>query len=135
MNVKLQLVHPDSVMPSYAKEGDACMDLTAVAINESDKHIEYDFGLAIEIPKGFFGYIRPRSSVSNTDLTFKTSGIIDSGYRGTLRARFQKNGEKIYEIGERVAQLIILPYPLVHFEVVDELSKTERGEGGHGSTN
>lgn len=134
MEIKIQLLSKNSVIPSYSKEGDACMDLTAISINETNKHIEYDFGLALEIPEGYFGYIRPRSSISNTDLTFKTSGIIDSGYRGSLKARFQKNGNDIPKIGDRVAQLMILPYPPIEFKVVEKLSESQRGHNGHGSS-
>ena len=66
-------------------------------------------------------------------------GVIDSGYRGEIKVRVQRTdtsfiGENIYEVGDKVAQLIIMPYPKIELEEVDELSSTERGEGGYGST-
>lgn len=140
MKIKIRKLSENSVIPAYAKSGDAGMDLTAISkvvVNEKDYgYISYGFGLAIEIPEGFFGLIRPRSSVSKTGLIEATSGIIDSGYRGELSFRYKVvPGSKEYEVGERVAQLLILPYPEIEFEEVNTLSETDRGEGGFGSTN
>jgi dUTP pyrophosphatase len=138
MKVKIKL-DPGAVLPVYAKPGDAGMDLTAISVNRAGKYIQYKTGVHVEIPEGYFGLIRPRSSVSTKDLMFATSGIIDSGYRGDLMVRFKIKHEpnavaEIYEVGDKVCQLMILPYPLIEWEEVDELSDTERGEGGHGST-
>jgi len=139
MIVKIKKLHEDAVIPSYAKEGDAGMDLTAIDRIINPTCIEYKTGLAIEIPEGYFGLLRPRSSISKTALHFNTSGVIDSGYRGELIVKFKVNtayGDVASKskIGERIAQLIILPYPQIEFQEVDELSETERGTGGYGST-
>ena len=141
MKVKIKKLHPDAIIPSYALPGDAGMDLTATSMNNMNfgnySYVEYGTGLAIEIPEGHVGIIRPRSSVSKTTLGFSTSGVIDSGYRGEITVRFKQINEETYKhfsVGERIAQLIIIPYPNIEFEEVDELSETERGEGGHGST-
>jgi len=61
-------------------------------------------------------------------------GVIDSGYRGELIIRHKKVGEKVYAVGERVAQIMIIPYPKVSFVEVDELSETDRGKGNFGSS-
>jgi dUTP pyrophosphatase len=155
MNVKIKKLHPDAVIPSYAKDGDAGMDLTVVNEPSVDSvnvygTIKYDFGIAVEIPKGYVGLIFPRSSVYKSPTRLANAvGVIDSGYRGELSAQFDvalpayfasESGNddyeaKMYEKGDRAAQLLILPYPEIEFEEVEDLSETERGEGGFGSSN
>ena len=136
MLVKLKKMHPKSVIPNYAKIGDAGMDLVITSIiNENKEDITYGFGLSMEIPEGYLGLIFPRSSIRKYDLLLTNSvGVIDSGYRGELQATFKKLGTHLYEIGDRGAQIVILPYPQVEFVEADELSNTERGKGGFGST-
>lgn len=138
MNVKIKKLHKDAVIPFYAKPGDAGMDLTAISEswNEDNSMVIYDTGLAVEIPKGHVGLLFPRSSVSKTTLSLTNCvGVIDSGYRGSIMLKFRYLEEGlVYSVGDRVGQLLILPYPEVTFEEVDELSETERGEGGFGST-
>jgi dUTP pyrophosphatase len=146
MKLKVKKLNPTATVPSYAKGGDACFDLTATSITLNDKFIEYGTGLAMEIPDGHVGLIFPRSSVTNKNLMLKNgTGIIDSSYRGEIKFRFTKTqhlhtlytkeeAEDIYGIGDRIGQMMILPYPTVEFEEVDELSETSRGEGGYGST-
>jgi len=137
MKVKIKKTHKDAVIPTYAKNGDAGMDLIAVSVNATDKYIEYDIGLAFEIPKGYVGLIFPRSSISKTDMMLSNSvGVIDSGYRGNITARFIKsrNGVDCYKTGDKIAQIMIIPHPSIEFEEVNSLSETERGAGGYGST-
>jgi len=137
MQVKIKKLSKDAVIPSYAKHGDAGMDLTAVSVRSADEFIEYDTGLAVEIPEGFVGLLFPRSSVSKYGLILANSiGVIDSGYRGAIKLRFKQtmNGLPVYEYGDKVGQLVIMPYPLIQLKEVDELSDTERGNGGFGST-
>jgi len=136
MLVKLKKMHPKSVIPNYAKIGDAGMDLVITSIiNENKEDITYGFGLSMEIPEGYLGLIFPRSSIRKYDLLLTNSvGVIDSGYRGELQATFKKSGPHLYEIGDRGAQIVILPYPQIEFVEADELSNTERGKGGFGST-
>ena len=124
------------------------MDLTAVTKSyDRDGNIVYGTGLAFEIPKGYVGLVFPRSSISNLDITMSNCvGVIDSGYRGEVTAKFKPamlfNREqrpiilnnRIYNVGERIAQLIIIPYPQITFVEADELSETERGAGGYGSS-
>lgn len=138
-DVKIKKLHPNAVIPSYSKDGDAGMDLTITEIyHNTSSDVTYGFGLAMEIPKGFVGLVFPRSSIRKTDLLLTNSvGVIDSGYRGEIQATFKKtdkNGSLIYDIGERGAQIIIIPYPKINFIVSEELSSSERGDGGFGST-
>jgi dUTP pyrophosphatase len=138
MIVKIKKLHKDAIIPSYAKNGDAGLDLTAVSEswNEDNTMVTYGIGLAIEIPEGFVGLLFPRSSVCKTSLNLSNSvGVLDSGYRGEIMFQYRYPEEGlIYDIGDRVGQLIIMPYPKVKFEEVEELSITERGEGGYGSS-
>lgn len=137
--VKVKKLHPNAVIPSYSKVGDAGMDLTITReIENTTFSVSYGFGIAMEIPKGYVGLVFPRSSVRNQDLILSNCvGVIDSGYRGEIQATFKKtNGldSLKYNVGERGAQIIILPYPQVFMTEVPELSDSERGEGGFGST-
>jgi dUTP pyrophosphatase len=141
MKVRIKKLNELAVIPSYAKDGDAGMDLVATSIiSETDTQITYGIGLALEIPKGFVGLIFPRSSVRKTRLMLSNCvGVVDSGYRGELQATFNKvNQNSIadndYKVGDRIAQIMIIPHPPIEFEEADELSDTERGDGGFGST-
>jgi len=142
MKVKIRKVHPDAVIPSYAKSGDAGLDLVATTIiSETLGSITYGLGIALEIPEGFVGLVFPRSSIRKTNLQLSNSvGVIDSGYRGELQATFNKiqgidNVEREnYKVGDRVCQIMIIPHPTIELNEVNELSNTERGEGGFGST-
>ena len=139
LDIKVKKLSPDAIIPSYSKVGDAGMDLTITSIIENTTFsVSYGFGIAIEIPQNFVGLIFPRSSVRNQDLILSNCvGVIDSGYRGEIQATFKKtNGlDSIkYKVGERGAQIIILPYPTIYMTEVPELSNTERGTGGFGST-
>lgn len=137
--VKVKKLDSNAVVPSYSKVGDAGMDLTITKeIENTSFSVSYGFGIAMEIPKGYVGLIFPRSSVRNQDLILSNCvGVIDSGYRGELQATFKKTQglDSIkYKVGERGAQIIILPYPTIYMAEVPELSDTERGTGGFGST-
>lgn len=142
MKVNIKKVHPEAVIPSYAKSGDAGMDLVATSIiGETLGSITYGLGIGLEIPEGFVGLVFPRSSIRKTNLQLSNSvGVIDSGYRGELQATFNKiqgidNVEReSYKVGDRVCQVMIIPHPTIEFNEVNELSNTERGEGGFGST-
>lgn len=147
MEVKIKKLSEDAVIPHYAKPGDAGMDLTAVSMAYDENGcVVYGTGLAFEIPEGYVGLLFPRSSNAKKCLTLTNSvGVIDSGYRGEVMFKFRPamefdTGErlridkKIYEVGERIGQIIIIPYPHIEFIETDELSKTERGNGGFGHT-
>ena len=138
MKVKIKKLHPNAVIPSYAKDGDAGMDLTAVSIAyDKNGNVVYGTGLAFEIPDGYVGLLFPRSSNTKKDLVLMNSvGVLDSGYRGEVTFKFRplKKPSIGYEKGDRIGQIIIMPYPYIEFEEADELSKTERGANGYGST-
>ena len=138
LKVKIKKLSKNSVLPTYSKVGDAGLDLTAISENwnEDNSIVTYDTGLAIEIPKGHVGLLFPRSSIYKTSLDLTNAvGVIDSGYRGSIMFKFRYVEEgMVYDVGDRVGQLIIMPYPQIEFEEVEELSETERGNGGYGST-
>lgn len=141
MNVKFRKTSIFAVTPTYANDGDVGLDLTVTSIKEENEYIQFNFGIAIEIPRHYFGLIVPRSSITKMNLMMKNSvGIIDSGYRGELCFRCKKvkfedgSQEKIYEVGEKAAQLIILPAPEIFLRETEELSDSERGTSGFGSS-
>lgn len=144
IDVKIKKLHSNAVIPSYAKPGDAGMDLVATEIKwpkDNANYIQYNTGLAIEIPEGYVGLIFPRSSNSGYDLQLCNAvGVIDSGYRGEICLRYRvvllPTGDKprFYEVGDRVGQLMIVPYPLINFIETSMLSETDRGQGGFGSS-
>jgi len=139
MNVKIKKINENAVIPKYAKDGDAGLDLVATSIvSEEAFQITYGLGVAMEIPYGFVGLVFPRSSIRKYDLSLTNCvGVIDSGYRGELQATFRKERgvvSKKYEVGDKVCQIMIIPHPSIEFQEVEELTNTERGEGGFGST-
>ncbi len=143
MIVKIKKLHEKATIPKQGSAGAAGFDLTAVSVTEVESHglisyIEYDTGLAVDIPDGFVGLLFPRSSISNKGLSLANSvGVVDSDYKGPIKLRMYSSAvsdQEPYVVGERVGQLIIMPIPDVTFEVVEELSTSERGEGGFGST-
>ena len=142
MQVRIKKLSPEAIIPSYAKVGDAGMDMVATkVIGENLGSITYGTDIAMEIPEGFVGLIFPRSSIRKTNLQLSNSvGVVDSGYRGEIQATFNKiqgidNVERdSYKVGDRICQIMIIPHPTIEFEEVEELNNTERGEGGFGST-
>lgn len=162
MKVKFKKLHKDAVSPKFAHKTDAGADLTATSIDFSrDRQVVYGTGLCVEIPEGMVGLLFPRSSVRNQDLIMSNCvGVIDAGYLGEIMVTFNikmdvllidelhsaenlqelsneifdVSYDNIYEVGDRIAQLVIMPVPLVQYTEVEELSETERNTSGHGST-
>jgi dUTP pyrophosphatase len=139
MEIKIKRLKEEAVIPSYAREGDAGMDLTAISKEKGSNGIAtYGTGLAVEIPVGYVGLLFPRSSIYKYELSLANSvGVIDSGYRGEILLKFRntdwtEENNCTYDIGDKVGQLIIIPRPYIEFEEVEELSNSERGEGGFG---
>lgn len=143
MRIKFAKTHPNAVIPTHAKSGDAGADMVAVEykyVTDTDSpYHEYNLGIAAEIPEGFVGLLFPRSSNTKKDLQLgNTVGVVDSGFRGTITARFKatRDNPKIYSVGDRVCQLVIVP--CLDIEAVEvsqeELTTTERGSGAYGST-
>lgn len=133
-------VDPDAELPRYAHDGDAGMDLCStetVAIRPHET-VMVGSGVAMAIPRGFYGAIVPRSGMSTKrGVTLANSpSTIDSGYRGEIMLPLHNIGNRTVtvEAGERVCQIIIKPHATAQVVEVDELDETERGEGGFGST-
>lgn len=136
MKVNIKKLVENAVIPTYAKPGDAGMDLYSTSIEVSeDGVVTYGTGLSMEIPEGYVGLLFPRSSNYKQNLVLCNSvGVIDSGYRGEIMFKYFQIGGNMYKVGDRVGQIIILPYPQIEFTEVENLSQTERGEGGFGHT-
>lgn len=139
MKIKIKKINPFAIAPTKAHATDAGFDLYATSKTyDNDNNVVYGCGLAFEIPDGYMGLVFPRSSNANKSLLLSNSvGVIDAGYRGEVTAKFKRlypisQGE--YAIGERFAQLIVMPIPAVEFEEAEELSESERGVGGYGSS-
>ena len=162
--VKFKKLDPNAVIPAYATEDAAGMDITAIGLEydiQNDRYV-YHTGLAFEIPKGYFMDLRPQSRNTKGDFYIPNApGTLDADYRGELLFMYKRrdnvNPRPFIELdsntdkgirayinsmlaiapyipGQTIGQLIILPYPKVKFEEVEELSETKRGEGGFGST-
>jgi dUTP pyrophosphatase len=141
--VKIQKLHPDAKVPRYASAGAACFDLHAIVSGEPKTvgdSASFRTGLSFEIPPGHVMMIFSRSGHGfNADTRLSNCvGIIDPDYRGEVAVKLRRDsfGGSALAVsnGDRIAQAIVLPYPHVEFEVVEELSATERGAGGFGST-
>lgn len=148
LNIKVKKLVPEATMPKKAHPTDAGFDLIAVSRQIDDRgNIVYGTGLAMEIPKGYAGFLFPRSSNADYDLSLTNCvGVVDSGYRGEIKAKFKPhftsvvgfnlyhNQDAEYKIGDKFIQIIIMPYPEVEYMEADELSPSDRGKGGYGST-
>src|ERR1043165_5687467 len=92
MNVKIKKLSNRAVIPKYSRKGDAGLDLTCTYFKETDMYIEYGTGLSFAIPEGYVGYIFPRSSCSNYDLSLANCvGVLASNYCGEVTFRFKKS--------------------------------------------
>lgn len=158
VQLKVKRMHPDAVLPTYAHEGDACFDLSVVGIEKTghmtaaeiemreDCPRTFRTGLAFEIPLGHVLLIFSRSGHGfkhNTRLS-NVVGVIDSGYRNEVMIRLicdvRSGGGWLHEPpfiiknGDRIAQAMLVPRPTVSLEWAEELSDSERGMGGFGSS-
>jgi dUTP pyrophosphatase len=138
MRVRFKKLSEKAVTPKYAKPGDAGMDMVATSLVKNEVFYEYGTDIAVEIPEGYVGLVFPRSSISKTkQILANHVGVVDSGYRGEIKFRFKKldwdNGE-VYEIGDKIGQLLVIPYPTIELEEVSELSETQRGSDAFGSS-
>ena len=143
MELKFKRLKDSAVLPIRGTKGAAGIDLTCTNItttlNEANQlMLVYHTDLAVEIPKGYVGLLVPRSSIWKKSLMLTDSlGIIDADFRGEIVAIMKATTDTvpaIYKQGERFCQLVILKKPEYTIKEVEELSKTERGEGGFGST-
>ena len=139
LEIKFKKLVETAKIPTKAHPTDAGADLTAVSRewNEELKCWVYGTGIATEIPEGYVGLVFPRSSIRKYTLAqCNAVGVIDSSYRGEIMVSYKLTSdvEKIYNIGDKIAQLIILPYPEVSYTEVESLSETDRRENGHVSS-
>jgi len=141
IELPIQRLRADAVVPKRAYEGDAGLDLAAcerVELAPGERAV-VGTGLAVAIPEGYAGFIQPRSGLADRHgITIVNSpGLIDSGYRGELKVIVLNTDTThgfLVDPGMRIAQLVVLELPDVELVVLDELPATERGVRGHGSS-
>jgi len=139
MKIKIKKLHELAKVPTYSHLADAGADLycTSKEFDKTTNTLVFGTGLAFEIPESHVGLIFPRSSIYKTPLSLANNiAVIDSGFLGevTLRFRIMDRPRQNYEIGDRIGQLIVLPIDRLEFEVVEELSNSDRGLDGFGSS-
>jgi dUTP pyrophosphatase len=131
------------VLPVRAHDTDAGYDIVCTRLtqelDEAGKVVlVYHTDVAVEIPQGMVGFLLMRSSVSKKSIMLTNCvGIIDSGYRGELMMKFKLTTDalpRVYQIGDKIGQLVVVPYYKATPVFVEELSNTDRGENGYGST-
>jgi dUTP pyrophosphatase len=149
--MKVKKLDPNAVLPARAQEGDVGYDVVALddgTWSPDGTFYEYKTGLAIEVPKNFHTELFPRSSVTKYDLVLGNSiGLVDNGYRGEIRFRFKyiprftveegvltQQPPILYKKGDKIGQIVVRPSVTFDVAEVEELSSTERGAGGFGST-
>lgn len=136
--IKVKKLHVDAKIPQRGTTYAAGFDLYCLKGNviKAYSHAVFETGLAFEIPNNWYGRIEPRSGLSFKNHVEKGAGIIDSDYRGEVKIKLYNFGEEDVCIKDqdRVAQIIFQKVPLIELEEVKELSLTERGENGFGST-
>jgi dUTP pyrophosphatase len=141
IELPIQRLHADAVVPQRAYTGDAGLDLAScerVELNPGERAL-VGTGLAVAIPEGYAGFVQPRSGLAaRHGLTVVNSpGLVDSGYRGELRVvllNTDRTEPFVVEPGMRIAQLVVLPIPEVELVEVAELPSSERGVRGFGSS-
>lgn len=133
-------LHEDALIPQYQTEGAAGFDIHAneKVVLEPDHHTLVSTGLSFEIPVGYVGLLFPRSgnAVKKRINLINCVGVIDSDYRGELKAPLNNDNKETveFEKGDRIAQMIIMPFVQVEFQEKTDLTDTERGSGGFGSS-
>lgn len=133
MRVKIKKLDENAIIPQCETPFSAGMDLYATSKFFSEQYTEYGTGIAIELPYGYVGLLFPRSSISAmSGMSLANSvGVVDADFRGEIKLRF-RGGD--YAIGDRVAQLVVVPHMHITFEETETLTDTVRGSGGFGST-
>lgn len=152
MKIKIKKLLDNAVVPTYGTDGAACFDLYAAELPttfgaksevwtfDNEKPAIFGTGLAFEIPPAYVMMIFSRSGHGfNNDIRMANCvGIIDSDYRGQVKVKLTSDDPSGFpfkvKLGDRIAQAMIVPYPRISFEFTDELSDTQRGTGGYGST-
>ncbi len=140
INLKVKRLTDTAKLPTYAHDGDACFDLYADDVNETCGGTLFtcDTGLSVEVPPGYAMMIYSRSGhgFKNNMRLANCVAVIDQGYHGQIKVKLTHDRCIAYQPrrGDRIAQAMLIPVPLVTFEEVTELSDSERGDGGFGSS-
>lgn len=138
--IKFKKLHEDAKLPVYSTEGAGGFDISAVSLGVADstETAIYGTGLAVELPKGKSLLLLSRSGHGfNKDIRLSNCvGLIDSDYRGEIKAKLRGDGKHapVFTKSNRIMQGIIIDTPQYKFEWAEELSETQRGDGGFGST-
>lgn len=140
MLLKVKKFSEDAVIPSYAHEGDAGMDLSSideVTILPGGRAL-IDTGIGIEMWEGYVGLVHPRSGLAHKHgiTILNAPGTVDWGYRGSIKINLINHGIQPFKVnvGDRIAQLVVQKYSYCHVEIVEYFGPTGRGADGHGST-
>jgi dUTP pyrophosphatase len=138
MELKIKKLREDAKLPLRKREGDAGLDLYSVeeVVLQPGEWKAIPTGVAVEIPKGYFGLIKDRSGLALKYALHCLAGVVDENYRGEVKVVLINLGREPVKLEKhtRIAQLLIIPYLPVEVKEVEELSETERGEGGFGSS-
>lgn len=141
MYIKYKKLHQLAQAPVRANESDAGFDLTAISLEypsdgDSSLYVQARTGISIEIPKGHVGLVFPRSSISKTRHSLRNAvGVIDSGYRGEIMLRFSHDQTSTgYRQGDKIGQIVFIKLPKIEMLESEDLSNSDRGQGGFGST-
>ena len=138
LTLKVKRLTDTAKLPTYAHDGDACFDMYADEINYKYSTFIISTGLAVDIPEGYALMIYSRSGHGfnhNTRLS-NAVGVVDSSFKGELMVKLTCDRQLTYHpvVGDRIAQAMLIPVPVVTFEEVDSLSESDRGVGGFGSS-
>jgi len=136
--LKIKKLHPDAIVPSFAHEGDAGMDLfsTETVTLKKGERKKIGTGIAIELPIGYVSLIWDKSGLATNHGLTNLAGVIDAGYRGEYFITMLNTGDTDYTIekGHKIAQVLIQKVEHPTIEVVNELGDSSRGTSGHGSS-
>lgn len=138
MNIKIQRLHDDATLPTYAHEGDVGMDvytLSETTLKPNERHV-FDLGFAMEFPTGYAAIVKDKSSLPKKHGIHTMGGVFDAGYRGEYNVQCINLGSEpvTIEKGQKIAQIVVFPVAIATITEVDELSSTSRGTGNFGST-
>lgn len=146
IELKVKKLHPDAIIPTYATDGSACFDLYATetkgsidsSVGKFYPSVVVNTGLSFEIPAGYQMLVFSRSGHGfNCNVRLANCvGVVDSDYRGEVKVKLTADEDGYLQIkkGDRIAQAQLMPVHRVTFQEVSELTETERGAGGFGST-
>ena len=141
VRVPIKRLISDAQIPQTAYQGDAGVDLRSAEhiVLKPHERAMVPTGLAIALPSGYAGFVLPRSGLAAKHgiSIVNAPGLIDSNYRGELKVilvNTDPNEAFTIEVGDRIAQLIVMPVPMIEFEQVESLPESERGESGFGSS-